>query len=509
MIRFAFTYERLSDEGAIDTQTKLIEEYCSRNNIIIKASFTDDGVSGATFKRKGWLQLEAALKKQHKEIDFIVMRDTTRFGRTDFIESMMKRTYIQNQYGVKILNLDDNPEVNVNDLMVRLKQTFESFYAQKQREDTRDWIIQRQTSMKRQGYYPHRAPLGYMNAKDDKKNGVICIDQEKAPVIAEMFKLFVSGKGQMELKEWLKTKGIQVKGRSTVTRMLQNPIYAGYIMVPPTTKSQGFIEKGRHEPLIPKPLFDAVQVRLKRKKPVRHADDEVYLRGVLYSEFGNKLSSSRSRGKMGKLYNYYIDPKHGINLNADKLHAQFDAILEVCTFEREEAEWMKSQVLATVLQEIEDGTKKADGIKKDIALLNTRIAEVQKKYLTTEGVSVDVYKETMAEFNSRKSALEHELSSYQLSRSYYIEVVNDVFNSLTNLKQVFHQIPVERKHDFVNLIFGGFLYYSHNCFRTPYLSELIASKELILKEKGLLIVEQPFVRLESKSPMYHVRDSNP
>lgn len=500
--RVAFTYERLSDEGAIDTQTKLIEEYCARNNIIIKSSFTDDGVSGATFKRKGWLQLEAALKKHHKEIDFIVMRDTTRFGRTDFIESMMKRTYIQNEYNVKILNLDDNPDVNVNDLMVRLKQTFESFYAQKQREDTRDWIIQRQTSMKRQGYYPHRAPIGYLNQKDDNKNGVIVPDPEKSPVIAQLFHLFISGKGQVELKQWLKSQGIVISGRSTVTRILQNPIYAGYIFVPPTTKSPGFMERGKHEALISKSLFDAVQVRLKRKKPERHGDEDVYLRGVLFSEFGNKLSSSRSRGKMGKYYNYYIDPKHGINLNADKLHAQFDDILHVCTFGKEEAEWMRGEVLKTVLQELNEGKERIEPLQKQLAAVNSKINETQRKFLTTEGVSTDVYKEVMAEMHARKASIEAEINSYNLNQSYYVDVVNRVFESMVNLKEVFHSIPVDQKHEFIRIIFGGFLYYSHNCFRTPYLSDLIADKALILKEKGLLIVEQPFVRMGEKSPVY-------
>jgi site-specific DNA recombinase len=63
----AVGYCRLSDKqessSSIASQKKRIQEYCERYNLNLLQIFVDDGKSGWTFDRPGFIQLEAFCKK--------------------------------------------------------------------------------------------------------------------------------------------------------------------------------------------------------------------------------------------------------------------------------------------------------------------------------------------------------------------------------------------------------------------------------------------------------------
>ncbi len=67
----AVGYCRLSDRddrsSSIPSQKKRIQEYCERYDLELLEIFVDDGKSGWTFDRPGFIHLEAFCKK-HKEI---------------------------------------------------------------------------------------------------------------------------------------------------------------------------------------------------------------------------------------------------------------------------------------------------------------------------------------------------------------------------------------------------------------------------------------------------------
>ena len=52
-----------------------------------------------------------------------------------------------------------------------------------------------------------------------------------------------------------------------------------------------------------------------------------------------------------------------------------------------------------------------------------------------------------------------------------------------------------RQHRFINMVFKQSLSYADGIFRTPSLLEIFEDKALILKEKGLLKIEQPVINL--------------
>jgi site-specific DNA recombinase len=110
----------------------------------------------------------------------------------------------------------------------------------------------------KQGFYPMRAPLGYLNNGAAKPK---TLDPVRGPLIRKAFELYAAGKYTiLPLVDELYRLGLRNLAGSPVTRnglstILNNPFYIGLIRI----QKNGQVYSGNHEPLISKRLFDDVQ----------------------------------------------------------------------------------------------------------------------------------------------------------------------------------------------------------------------------------------------------------
>ncbi|MCM2268359.1 MAG: recombinase family protein [Elusimicrobiales bacterium] len=135
----------------------------------------------------------------------------------------------------------------------------------------------------RNGIWPSRAPMGYLN---DTVNHTIYIDKEREPLIRQAFELFGSGTYSIrEIREFLKNAGLVGRNQKKALsignchHMLRNPIYYGVI------RYYGELHEAKHEPIIPKALFDKCQELLKNKsKPKKRGFKPYVYRGTFRCE---------------------------------------------------------------------------------------------------------------------------------------------------------------------------------------------------------------------------------
>ncbi len=110
----------------------------------------------------------------------------------------------------------------------------------------------------KQGFYPMRAPLGYLDNGAAKPK---TIDPVRGPLIRKAFELYAEGKFRiLPLVDELYRLGLRNLGGTRVTRnglstILNNPFYMGLIRI----RRTGQVYAGIHEPLISKRLFDDVK----------------------------------------------------------------------------------------------------------------------------------------------------------------------------------------------------------------------------------------------------------
>ncbi|SDL26284.1 recombinase family protein [Aliiruegeria lutimaris] len=127
-------------------------------------------------------------------------------------------------------------------------------YIRNLREETKKGIDGRL----KQGLYPFRAPIGYL---DNGKGKPKTPDPEKAPLILEMFELYASGQHSLRsLRAEINRRGLrnhagQPLSLCGIETILNNPFYTGLIVIQRTGRTYD----GIHEPIVPATLFQQVQ----------------------------------------------------------------------------------------------------------------------------------------------------------------------------------------------------------------------------------------------------------
>jgi DNA invertase Pin-like site-specific DNA recombinase len=117
----------------------------------------------------------------------------------------------------------------------------------------------------KQGFYPFRAPLGYLDQGSAKPK---VPDPMSAPLIRDAFRIYGTGQFSLpRLAQEMYDRGLRNRNRTEVTvngvaTMLRNPFYVGLMRICKT----GETFAGNHEPLVSTGLFEAVQMLLDGKR---------------------------------------------------------------------------------------------------------------------------------------------------------------------------------------------------------------------------------------------------
>jgi site-specific DNA recombinase len=490
----AALYIRLSNEDqsnySIESQQRAINDYCNRYHINIFKTYIDNGQSSYTFDRKQFNLLERELKKNN--VNYIIVYHLDRFSR-NMAEAMMKINTLLDK-GIRVRDISEPIEMNDFDTNTFILRSMKFMGAEMELRRLKERITAGVRTANLSGYTTHKAPYGYINSKrEDSKKSLIIIEESKAQVVRFIFKEFISDTNIAEIKRQAKTKfGYTQNGNSAIERILENPIYAGLMRVKDPATGQTII--GKHDPIINESTYYMVQAKLHAlKAPAKHATDNMYLKGSIYCHCGRSMTVSNPKGKLGKEYWYYLCPVHKKNLNADKLHDQFTAILEAVEISKEDVAVIKSIAEKEVINYIENITARKSVLEKELASLSIKIENMERKFLETN-ISKNVFDKTVGEHRVKKINIENELSHAETIKTDNLEKVNIILSQLSTLRKWFDKSSIENKRKAIRLLFGGVLLYVDGVYRTPYLDGLIKPKALLLKEKGLLEVEKSLVQ---------------
>ena len=115
-----------------------------------------------------------------------------------------------------------------------------------------------------QGKWQSKAPMGYLNVKDNNGKSAIIIDDTTAPIIKKIFQEYVSGLHSAgSLLKFATQLGLtynnKIISRNSIYEILRNPFYYGVMCV------KGELIPHVHGAIINKDLFDKVQNILNQK----------------------------------------------------------------------------------------------------------------------------------------------------------------------------------------------------------------------------------------------------
>ena len=329
----AFLYERLSRDDnlegesySIGNQKKLLTKVAKEKGYTNLVHFLDDGISGVTMDRPGFVEMIRQLEQGRAAAVFV--KDLSRLGR-NYIEVGRLTEEFFPEHDIRLVAVSDNIDTaeGENEL-APIRNLFNEWYA-------RDISKKRRISNKIKGNAGEpmgQPPYGYIKDPDNPKRWIV--DDEAAQVVRRIYSMTLEGYGteqiatQLKRDEiltprayWLK-KGIKRPGKgkqqpatkwnsSTVTKILSLQEYCGDILnfktYSKSYKNKKRLENDRenwvifkdvHEPIIERSVFEQVQQKRGkiRKRRTNEGEHNMFSGLLVCADCGSNLHFHFNQG---------------------------------------------------------------------------------------------------------------------------------------------------------------------------------------------------------------------
>ncbi|MFN2610433.1 MAG: recombinase family protein, partial [Actinomycetota bacterium] len=301
-----------SSEGySIPAQREACFRYIADKGWDVADEFIDAGESARSADRPN---LKAMLQRIGEgDIDIIVVHKIYRLARN--IEDHVAIRAALRKYGVQLASVTENIEETASGRLVEgIHALMAEFYSANLGAEVTKGLTQKA----KQGGWPGRAPMGYLNHRErvgHTEIAKVILDPERAILVREAFRMYATGDYSLaEVQASLAAKGLtnpfsKKPGASPPVSShaltLANPFYAGIV------EWNGVRYPGTHKPLISMNLFERVQevLRVHNKAGTRQRTHDHYLKGLLAcGECGRNLSLTLAKGKY--LYMYCLGQKN-------------------------------------------------------------------------------------------------------------------------------------------------------------------------------------------------------
>ena len=329
----AFLYEQLSRDDnlegesySIGNQKKLLTKVAKEKGYTNLVHFLDDGISGVTMDRPGFVEMIQQLEQGRAAAVFA--KDLSRLGR-NYIEVGRLTEEFFPEHDIRLVAVSDNIDTaeGENEL-APIRNLFNEWYA-------RDISKKRRISNKIKGNAGEpmgQPPYGYIKDPDNPKRWIV--DDEAAQVVQRIYSMTLEGYGteqiaaQLEKDEiltprayWLK-KGIKRPGKgkqqpatkwnsSTVTKILSLQEYCGDILnfktYSKSYKNKKRLENDRenwvifkdvHEPIVERSIFEQVQQKRGkiRKRRTNEGEHNMFSGLLVCADCGSNLHFHFNQG---------------------------------------------------------------------------------------------------------------------------------------------------------------------------------------------------------------------
>src|SRR3954447_10648531 len=292
---------------------------------LIETAYDDGGLSGGTLERPALQHLLADIA-QHR-VDTVVVYKVDRLTRS--LMDFAKLVELFDQHRVTFVSITQ--QFNTTTSMGRLTLNILLSFAQFEREVIGERVRDKIAASKRKGLWVGGpVPLGY--AAVNKK---IAIVPAEAETVRMIFARYLELGSIRALTEDLKRRGLRAKerrlsngdirgggplGTGSLTHLLRNRFYVGEVVY------RGEVFSADHEPIVERPLFEAVQARLSTQAVERRCRARglpALLAGRLFDDKGQRLTPTHSN-KAGVRYRYYVSTAAGrrVRIAAPELEAR-------------------------------------------------------------------------------------------------------------------------------------------------------------------------------------------
>src|SRR3989338_5106885 len=290
------------------------------------------------------------------------------------------------------------------------------YYVDNLSENTKRGLRQKLRRGELHGY----APLGYLN---DLLKHTIYKDPERFRLVRKLFELYATGNYSLkDLRKSLTSAGLlSRKGNmlsvSNIQSILSTSFYYGVF------KYNGELYDGKHEPMIPKKLFEACQKMMAdRSRPKKPSQKEYPFRNLLKcGECGCAITSETQKG-----HNYYRCTKKKDKQCSQKyireevLARQISDEIQKVSLPPAWAEWMLGELNKEEAEAAQAGVVFAQNLKDKIKELEGKLDLLLDAHLDGT-ISREEYTAKKEKFITEKAELSEKLKDFERNGNHWLE----------------------------------------------------------------------------------------
>jgi site-specific DNA recombinase len=425
---------------SLEEQRDAISRYAERNQFAISLWLEEM----ETAAKQGRPVFNQALKLlRHRKAQGIILHKLDRGARN--LRDWNDIGDLSDQ-GIEIHFVNENLDLHTRGgrLSADIQAVVSADYIRNLKEETRKGFYGRL----KQGLYPLRAPIGYL---DQGKGKAKTIDPIMGPLVKKTFELYGSMRFSLDtLGDEMYRHGLRNKhgGRVTLNGlsiMLNNPFYVGIIRIRKTNETFA----GNQAPLVSKTLFDRVHAVLTGKLNTRTQRHTFLFRRMLScATCGFSLIGERQKGNV--YYRCHGRECH-TSVREEHVAAEVATLVQSLQFSEEEKQYFKAKTLqlrATWTNRQEDETR---NLKLQLGQIKDRLNRLTDAFLD-RALDKTMFEERKSSLLLDQKAAEGRLTSL----SHHIQSAPDrleKFLELAGKAWLSHKIALaDEKRDMLTIV---------------------------------------------------------
>jgi len=341
------------------------------------------------------------------------------------------------------------------------------------REETKKGIYGRL----KQGFYPLRAPIGYL---DNGAAKVKTIDPEKGPLVRQALEMYATGQWSIPtLVDELYRRGLRNHAGGKVTRtglhtILRNPFYTGIIRI--RAANQTFA--GNHESLISKRTFDRIQDTLHGRVGTRtKVHDFPFRRFIKCGRCGYSLIGELQKGNV--YYRCHTKTCPTTTVREDAIITLASEQLKKLEFTPREQRFLRERTIQLKASWIADREQHLQALKVKIQQVTERLNRLMDAYLD-QALERDMFEERKATLLQDRRALEDTLAGYQSNRLSVPEELEKFLELAGSAYSLYQNANIEKRRRLLRTVTSNCTIQAKNLeftYATPF-------REVAAREKS-------------------------
>ena len=494
--KYVFLYLRVSTKRqavlgySLEGQLKACKEYAKKLELTVKDIFVEEGESGTIAERT---EFQKMLNRcEDGEVGGIIVINTDRFARSEIdhflIKDKLKKLGIRLYSALQPMVGEETPESYLIDTVMAGVNAFYS------RDNSRKTIKGMREKFE-QGTWPTKAPLGYLNVKDEiTEKRTIGLNPDQDYLVKEAFEEFAKGKYSIHsLCQRMAQRGLKGKtgvpiGVSTLHVLLTNTFYYGLM------RWGGMEKMGTHTKLITEELFNKVKYLLSKHRSfvIRDRKHDFLLRGaIICSKHNRRLVgewhkvNSVKRDKIGYYHCAERGGCKGTYTEIDKLEGlvanQFKKLHFTDEFMNEVVNQAK-----LYLGNIQNSFRsRKQGLDNKLKALDEKRTNVEH-LLAEKTYTREVYQRVHGKIEEDIAVLYKQIADLEKDRQVDVRFIEEIFSLARDIYGTYLASPNQLKRGYIKLFFEH-LYVANKRIAKVTYNPLFAT---LLKEQKIMLAQK-------------------